>query len=93
MRDRIVIGTHYQNIRGEALLKSWDLQTLLTEGMRMERASRGGSEIGGENVNKVGKHSYKNVGNWYHARLCARLLEYISLLYLLYLLYYNVYIK
>ena len=29
-RDQIVIGTHYQQIREEALLKSWDLTTLHT---------------------------------------------------------------
>ena len=31
-----------------------------TEGMKMESACRGGAEFGGENVNKVGKYSYKN---------------------------------
>ena len=31
----------------------------------MESASRGGSEIGGENVNKVGKYSYKNIKQQY----------------------------
>ena len=60
-RDQIVIGTHYQNIREKALLKSWDLQTLRTEGMKMESALKGGSEIGGENVNKLGKYSFKNL--------------------------------
>ena len=58
-RDQIIIGTHHQNIHKEALLKSWDLRTLHTEGMKMESACRG-AEIGGENVNKVGKYSYKN---------------------------------
>ncbi len=59
-RDQIIIGTRYQNIREEALLKSWDLQTLRTEGMKMESAMKSGSEIGGENVNKLGKYSFKN---------------------------------
>ena len=33
--------------------------------MRMEGASRGGSEIGDENVNKVGKYLYKNIKQQY----------------------------
>ena len=59
-RDQIIIGTRYQNIREEALLKSWDLQTLRTEGMKMESAMKSGSEIGGEEVNRLGKYSFKN---------------------------------
>ena len=52
-RDQIIIGTRYQNIREEALLKSWDLQTLRTEGMKMESAMKSGSEIGGEEVQQT----------------------------------------
>ena len=59
-RDQIVIGTRYQNIREEALLKSWNLPTLRTEGMKMESAMKGGTEIGGEDVNRLGKYSHKN---------------------------------
>ena len=60
-RDQILIGTHYHQIREEALLKSWNLASLRTEGMKMESALKGGSEIGGGGaVNKVGKYSFKN---------------------------------
>ena len=60
-RDQIVIGTRYHHIREEALLKSWDLATLRTDGMKMESALKSGCEIGGEQVvNKLGKYSYKN---------------------------------
>ena len=59
-RDQIVIGTRHQNICEEALLKSWDLATLRTEGMRIESATKGGVEISGEDVNRLGKYSFKN---------------------------------
>ena len=59
-RDQIIIGTHYTNIREEALMKSWDLPTLRSEGMKMESATKSGSEIGGERVNRIGKYSHKN---------------------------------
>ena len=62
-RDQIVIGTRYQNIREEALLKSWDLPTLRSEGMKMESAMKGGNEIGGEDINRLGKYSHKNNKN------------------------------
>ena len=39
-RDQIIIGTHHQNIREEALLKSWDLATLRTERMKIESATK-----------------------------------------------------
>ena len=61
IRDQIVIGTNCHNIREESLLKSWDLQQLRTEGMRMESALRGGTEIRGNNVNRLGKYSFKNM--------------------------------
>ena len=38
VRDQIVIGTHNNSIREEALKKSWDLTTLRTEGMKLESA-------------------------------------------------------
>ena len=46
--DTIAIRTNCHNIREESLLKSWDLQQLCTEGMRMESALRGGTEIRGD---------------------------------------------
>ena len=58
IRDQIIIGTHCKEIREEALRKSWDLVTLRKEGMQMESAARGGAEIGGESIDKVGKYSY-----------------------------------
>ena len=65
VRDQIVIGTCNNKIREEALLRSWDLKTLRTEGMRLESASRGESEIAGSSnsVNKLGKYSYANLKN------------------------------
>ena len=40
IRDQIVVGTHNEKIREEALLKSWKLAELRTEGMKLESASR-----------------------------------------------------
>ena len=48
IRDQIVIGTTNNKIREEALLKSWDLATLRTEGMKLESAIRGEAEISGD---------------------------------------------
>ena len=61
IRDQIVIGTHENAIREEALKNSWDLNTLQSEGMKMESAARSGAEISGESVNKLGKYSYQNI--------------------------------
>ena len=61
VRDQIVIGTLSDEIREEALKKSWSLSTLRQEGMRMESASKGASQIAGDsNLNKVGKYSFRN---------------------------------
>ena len=61
VRDQIVIGTHNNKIREEALKLSWDLPTLRREGMKMESALRGGAEISGEPINKLGKYSYSRM--------------------------------
>ena len=61
VRDQIVIGTSITKIREEALLKSWDLNTIRVEGMRIESAIRGEQEISNGVVNKVGKYSRKNL--------------------------------
>jgi hypothetical protein len=61
VRDQIVIGTHNNKIREEALKLSWDLATLRRECMRMESALRGGAEITGESVNRLGKYSYAHM--------------------------------
>ena len=59
IRDQIVIGTHHNEIREEALKKSWDLPTLRKEGMKIESATRSGAEIAGENtINRVGKYAF-----------------------------------
>ena len=66
VRDQVVIGTTNPKIREEALLKSWELGALRQEGMKIESAMRGESEISGGdgiNVNKVGKYSYKTLRN------------------------------
>ena len=61
IRDQIVIGTSNTKIREEALLNSWDLQTLRTEGMKLESASRGEVEISGGTINRIGRYSYNNM--------------------------------
>ena len=61
IRDQIIIGTREQSIRQEALKKSWDLKNLRKEGMQMESAARGGAEMSGEAVNRLGKYSYANI--------------------------------
>ena len=58
--EQMVIGTRSSKIR-EALMKSWNLQDLRREGMKIESASRGGAEITGEQVNKTGKYSYRSM--------------------------------
>ena len=62
LRDQVIIGTSKDSIREEALKKAWDLQTLRTEGMRVESAYKGAAEIAGkEAINKLGKYSYKHM--------------------------------
>ena len=63
MRDQIIIGLKDNDIRHEALKKSWNLGSLRKEGMNIESASRGGAEISGENgdVFKLGTYSYRNM--------------------------------
>ena len=56
-RHQIIIGTTNNMIREEALLKSWDLQKLRTEGMKIEGASKGRAEIAGDSLYKLGKYS------------------------------------
>ena len=51
------IGTSSNKICEEALKMSWDLPALRREGMRVESAYRGGAEIIGESVNKLGKYA------------------------------------
>ena len=64
VRDQIVIGTTSDEIREEALKKSWTLATLRTEGMRIESASKGALQISGDsNLNKIGKYSFRNTKN------------------------------
>lgn len=65
-RDQIVIGTSDSSIRESALKKSWDFDTLRKEGMKMESAARGGAEIAGESLNRLGKYSYRNTQNTKH---------------------------
>ena len=61
VRDQIVIGTINDQIREEALKKSWSLEILRKEGMHMESAAKGASQIAGDGtLNKLGKYSYKN---------------------------------
>ena len=62
IRDQIVIGTINDEIREEALKKSWPLDSLRSEGMRMESASKSASAIAGDaSLNRMGKYSFKNM--------------------------------
>ena len=62
VRDQIVIGMISDEVRQEALKNSWSLSELRTNGMRMESAYKGASEIAGENqVNKMGRYSFRNM--------------------------------
>lgn len=60
IRDQIVIGMHNEKIREQALVKSWSLEELKKEGMKLESASRGEEKLS-QSVNKLGKYSYKNI--------------------------------
>ena len=61
IRDQIVIGTTQSKIKDEALMKSWNLEALRKEGMKIESAGRGGAEISGEQANKTGRYTYRNI--------------------------------
>ena len=63
VRDQIIIGTTNSKIREEALLRSWNLNELRTEGKKMESAIRGEAEISGGPVNRIGKYSFSNLKN------------------------------
>ena len=55
VQDQIIIGLKSNNICQEALKKSQDtLDTLRREGMKMKSAARGGAEINGEDIYKMG---------------------------------------
>ena len=63
VRDQIIIGLKDNEIRQDALKRSWNLESLRKEGMKIESASHGGAEISGENgdVFKLGPYSYRNM--------------------------------
>ena len=61
VRDQIIISLKDNNIRQEALKRSWELETLRQEGMKMESTDRGGAEINGEDVYKMGSYSFKSL--------------------------------
>ena len=63
VRDQIIISLKDNNIRQEALKRSWELETLRQEGMKMESTARGGAEINGEDVYKMGSYSFKSLNN------------------------------
>ena len=54
IRDQIIIGLKDNDIRQEPLKRSWDLETLRQEGMKMESVIRGGAEINEEDMYKMG---------------------------------------
>ena len=41
VHNQIVMGTHYEKIRDQAILKSWRYEDLRKEGMKIERVARG----------------------------------------------------
>ena len=60
IRDQIIIGTHNDKIRQDALKESWDLKTIRANGMHIESAEGGACELSKENdLNKIGKYSRK----------------------------------
>ena len=61
IRDQIIIGTKDNHIRQEASKRSWDLETLGRECMKMESATRGSAEINGEDIYKMGTYSFKSL--------------------------------
>lgn len=62
VRDQILIGTNNDEIRQEALKRSWTLSDLRQEGMKMESAARSGAQISSESsLNRVGKYSFNNL--------------------------------
>ena len=64
VRDQIIIGLTNDKIREEALKESWSLTLLRTNGMKLDSATRGASELGDSgSINKLGKFSYKNIRN------------------------------
>ena len=60
IRDQVVIGCSSDDIREEALKKSWEFNDLRKEGMHIESAAKGESAITGDVINKLGKYSLKN---------------------------------
>ena len=61
VRDQVVIGTLSETIREEALKHSWSMPSLRSDGMRLEGASKGASEIADDQkVNKMGKYAFEN---------------------------------
>ena len=60
IRDQIIIGTHNEKIKQDALKESWDLKTIRANGMQIESAERGARELSkGNDLNKIGKYSRK----------------------------------
>ena len=60
IRDQIIIGTHNEKIKQDALKESWDLKTIRANGMQIESAERGARELTkGNDLNKIGKYSRK----------------------------------
>ena len=60
VRDQIVFGTKHDLIRDDAMIKSWDLKTLRSEGMKYESAMKANAEMS-TSVNRIlGKYSIKH---------------------------------
>ena len=68
IQDQIIIERKNNDIHQEGLKKLWDFDTLQREGMKMESAARGGAEINGEDICKMGAYSFKSSKDKQHKR-------------------------
>ena len=59
--NQIIIGLKSNDIHQEVLKKSWDLDTLQREGMKMESAASRGAQINGQDINKMDAYFFKSL--------------------------------
>ena len=59
----MIIGLKDNEIRQKALKRSWNIEPLRKEGMKIESTYLGGAEISGENgdIFKLGPYSYRDM--------------------------------
>ena len=63
VRKQMIIGLKDNEIRQKALKRSWNIEPLRKEGMKIESTYLGGAEISGENgdIFKLGPYSYRDM--------------------------------